>query len=253
MKKIFNVFLVLLLFSVQIVNAQNISSEPKKDIVKGIIENQITVKNGSVIFIDDMKIQNYISNIGMKILNANKIDKRMAFVFHKKDAKIKGEPSLTRRQIVVYKDDIKFVADDSELAAYLAREIAKCASSYDGMWNGFVSSAQIKLAPKKFELYFDKRAVDYMVAAGYNPLALITFINKSYEQKRFDKISNHNLTSKRLANIYEYIYTKYPVFLADNEYINNEAYQNFLLNSLENRKKLHEKIKTGSRERINYE
>ena len=60
MKKIFNVFLVLLLFSVQIVNAQNISSEPKKDIVKGIIENQITVKNGSGIFIDDMKIQNYI-------------------------------------------------------------------------------------------------------------------------------------------------------------------------------------------------
>ncbi len=253
MKKLFSIFLILLLFNVQDVNAQEILSEFKNDIVKSIIENKITVQDGSSILIDDIKIQNYISNVGLKILNANKIDKRMTFVFHRKDAKIKGEPSLTRRQIIIYKNDIKFVADDAELAAYLSREIAKGVESYDGIWNGVVSSAQMKLAPKKFEIFFDKRAVDYMVTAGYNPLALITFMNKSYEQKRFDKISNHNLTSKRLAYIYEYIYTKYPYFLADNEYIKNESYQNFLLNSIENRKKLHEKIKAGSKERINYE
>ena len=92
-----------------------------------------------------------------------------------------------------------------------------------------------------------------MVMAGYNPLGMITYMNKSYPQKRFDKFARTNLTSKRLANIYEYIYTKYPSFLADNKYIKNEAYQHFLLSSVENRKKLQEKIETKSKKAVKYE
>jgi hypothetical protein len=61
------------------------------------------------------------------------------------------------------------------------------------------------------------------------------------------------LTSKRLANVYEYIYTKYPYYLKNNEYITNEAYQNFLLTSVENRKKLQDKVRTGSKKEIKYE
>ena len=92
-----------------------------------------------------------------------------------------------------------------------------------------------------------------MVNAGYNPLGLITFIQKSCPQKRFDTISTQNLASKRLAIIYEYIYTKYPYFLANNAYIENEHYQNFLLSSQENRRMLQEKIKTGSKKELKYE
>ena len=62
-----------------------------------------------------------------------------------------------------------------------------------------------------------------------------------------------NLASKRLAIIYEYIYTKYPYFLANNAYIENEHYQNFLLSSQENRRMLQEKIKTGSKKELKYE
>ena len=80
-----------------------------------------------------------------------------------------------------------------------------------------------------------------MVKAGYNPLGLITYINKTCPQARQDKISGSNLTSRRLAYIYEKIYTQYPNFLVNNAYINNEYYQNFLLTSLENRKKVAEK------------
>ena len=82
-----------------------------------------------------------------------------------------------------------------------------------------------------------------MVKAGYNPLGLITYINKSFPQARQDRFSSTNLTSKRLAYIYERIYTQYPNFLINNTYINNENYQNFLLTSLENRKKVVEKSK----------
>ena len=92
-----------------------------------------------------------------------------------------------------------------------------------------------------------------MVKAGYNPIALITFINKAFPQHYQDVISNKNLTSKRLAVIYEYIYTKYPYYLANNEYFENPHYQNFLLNSAYNRKLLETKVKNKSRENLKYE
>ena len=63
----------------------------------------------------------------------------------------------------------------------------------------------------------------------------------------------HNPASKRMAIIYEYIYMNYPYYLANNPYFENINYQNFLLNSVENRAKLKEKIETGSTEKVKYE
>jgi hypothetical protein len=91
-----------------------------------------------------------------------------------------------------------------------------------------------------------------MVNAGYNPLALITILNKIGKQYRFDIFSNHTLASRRMMLIYEYIYTKYPSILVENEYKDNIYYQNFLLTSRNNRMKLLEKVKSGSTKRINY-
>ena len=125
--------------------------------------------------------------------------------------------------------------------------------SYSGMWGGRIDSLQIAASSKKFEVVADKRAVDYMIKANYNPLALIAHINKTCPQKRSDKISRHNLTSKRMMYIYEYITYKYPEILANNEYLNNKHYQNFLLTSVSNRGKLEEKIRTKSTKAIKYE
>ena len=201
----------------------------------------------------EITIQNQVSNIGMNILNANKIDKRIIFTESTEDKKLKGAPELTKRQIIVYDDTLKYAEYEDEVAALLSRKISDALKSFDGAWGGAVSAAQVKMAPKKYELVADKRAVDFMVKAGYNPLGLITFINKSCPQKRYDRFSNHNLTSKRLANIYEYIFTKYPYFLANNTYITNPAYQNFLLNSIKNRKLLESKIRSKSYDKVNYE
>ena len=203
----------------------------------------------------EQSIQSRINDIGSKLLNANKIDKRIIFVYDEqaKDTFLKINPELTRRQVVVYGSEYKFIQNDDELAAYLARGILITAKSYEGLFNGYLSAFELKAAPKKFELAADKRAVDFMVNAGYHPVGLITFIQKSCPQKRFDRFSNKNLTSKRLAHIYEYIYTKYPYYLANNPYYENEHYQNFLLTSMENRKMLEEKIKTGSKEELPYE
>ena len=75
-----------------------------------------------------------------------------------------------------------------------------------------------------------------------------------FPQARQDKISSNNLTSKRLAYIYERIYKNYPYYLENNEYIENEHYQNFLLNSQENRNKLEEQIKNKDfKKKVKYE
>ncbi len=201
----------------------------------------------------DMPIQKKINEIGFRILNANMLDKHITFSYNSKDVLIKGDSTVLKRQITLFGKDLKHLESDDEVAAFLSREISNARKSFDGSLGGFVDSMQIKMAPKKYEIVSDLRAVDYMVKAGYNPLGLITFINKAYPQARQDTISTHNLSSKRMMHIYERIYTKYPIFISNNSYINNEYYQNFLLNSSENRKKLQAKIKNNSNERIKYE
>ena len=92
-----------------------------------------------------------------------------------------------------------------------------------------------------------------MVKAGYNPLGMIVVLNKILDDQRYDWHLTHPLGSKRLATIYEYIYTKYPQYLVQNEYKDNLIYQNFLLTSRENRHKFEEKIKSGSTKKIKYQ
>lgn len=200
-------------------------------------------------------IQSRIDNVGTTLLNYNKIPHRIIFVYDKKEKKnlISLDKDLTSRQVVVYDGLYKSVQTDDELAAMLAREISAAVKSYSGIWGGTLDSVQVALGSKKFETVADKRAVDYMVNSGYNPLALIVFINKTCPQKRFDRFSRHNLTSKRLARIYEYITYKYPQYLENNDYVNNKYYQNFLLTSLSNRRKLEEKIKNRSTEEVDYD
>lgn len=234
MKKIVGIFALLCLFLLA-------------NIVKAETENGISARIERT-----RNIQEHISDIGYKILNANKIESRMVFMYSPQGKKIDTAPELRNRQIIIYDNKIQFANSDDEIAAMLSREICKTAESYiDG--KGVVTSAQVKMAPKKYEIFFDKRAVDFMVNAGYNPLGMITYLHKTYPQKRQDKVSRSNLTSKRLANVYEYIYTRYPYYLKNNEYLTNKVYQNFLLTSIDNRKKLQEKVRTNSKKEIKYE
>ncbi len=204
-------------------------------------------------YLHDMPVQKRINETGFRILNANKIGKHIVFSYNNKEALVKGDPAVIKRQIVIYDKDLKQAETDDELAALIAREISNSRKTFDGALGGFMSSLQVKMAPKKYEVVADKRAVDYLVYAGYNPLGLITYINKAYPQARQDVVSRRNLTSKRLMYIYEKIYFEYPYYLAQNEYINNPYYQNFLLNSIDNRRKLEQKIKNRAVGRVNYE
>lgn len=200
-------------------------------------------------------IQARVDKIGTDILNSNQITKRVIFAYDEAEkSKFRlMDKTLTHRQVVLYSGIYRFIQSDDELAAALSRDIAIAIKSYSGMWGGKIDSIQVSLSPKKFETVADKRAVDFMVNAGYNPLALIVFINKTCPQRKGDLISKHNLTSKRLARIYEYITYKYPQYLENNEYIGNMYYQNFLLTSIKNRRKLQEKVENHWSGDLRYE
>lgn len=198
----------------------------------------------------DGQMQDYISNIGFKILNANHIEKRMVF-YYKPDAKsINACTKYRDRSIDFYRGAATYLNSEDEYAAILSHEISHGADYYDGILKGYFSSFSYTLSPKKYENKADKRAVDYMVKAGYNPVAFIVVMNKIMSQERYDIFSTHSLTSRRMMYVYEYIYNKYPEYLANNEYKNNVYYQNFLLTSRTNRVKFQNKIENPNNKKI---
>ncbi len=200
------------------------------------------------------ELQERMNSVGFSILNANRIEKRLTFMainrVYTRD--FWTDVSSVNRIVWVKPVIIPYIDNDDELAAVLSHSIAHGVDTYEGIIRGYISILNYWVSPNKYDLKADKLAVDYMVNADYNPLALITIMNKIGKQYRFDIFSNHTLVSRRMMLIYEYIYTKYPSILVDNEYKDNIYYQNFLLTSRNNRMKLLEKIESGSTKKINY-
>jgi len=199
-------------------------------------------------------LQTRMNSVGFRILNSNRIEKRFTFMainrVYTRD--FWTDVSSVNRIVWVKPVVIPYIDSDDELAAILSHSIAHGVDSYEGVLRGYISILNYWVAPNKYDLKADKLAVDYMINAGYNPLAIITILNKIGKQYRFDAFSNHTLVSRRMMLIYEYIYTKYPSILVENEYKDNIYYQNFLLTSRNNRMLLLEKVKSGSTKKVNY-
>lgn len=193
-----------------------------------------------------------VSKIGYTILNSNRIPYKMTFSI-KNDKAVNAWTYYIDNQIVITNSLIDSLDNEDELAAIIAHEISHGVDYRQGVLKGYFSYLGTKLNSKKYEYKADKRAVDYVVKAGYNPVAMIVALNLIAPQERFDWASTHPLTSRRMAKLYEYIYTKYPQYLVQNPYKDNIVYQNFLLTSRENRAKLEEKIKNNSKRNLKYQ
>lgn len=203
---------------------------------------------------NEAQLQKRMNEVGFNILNSNRIDKRMIFmVINRVYTRDRwADVSSVNRTVWIKPTILPYIDSDDELAGILAHQISHGVDTYDGLLRGYLSILSYWVAPNKYDLLADKRAVDYMVNAGYNPLAYIVILNKIMQQYRYDIFSNHTLVTRRMMLIYEYIYHKYPYILADNEYKDNIYYQNFLLVSRNNRLKLQGKLESGSSKKINY-
>ena len=197
------------------------------------------------------KQEKHVSEIGFRLLNANGIPTRAIFILDN-SREINAYCSNFNRSIVICRGIYTRCESDDELAAIIGHEISHSVDSYKGLFRGAISYLNSWVTPRKYEYKADKRAVDYMVNAGYNPVAMIIVMNKNFPQKRYEVFSTHPLSTRRMMEVYEYIYKKYPEYLVHNEYRNNPIYQNFLLTSKENRAKFQEKIKTNSDKKVRY-
>ncbi len=199
-------------------------------------------------------LQKRMNEVGFNILNANRIERRMIFmVINRVYTRDRwADVSSVNRTVWIKPTILPYLDSDDELAGILAHQISHGVDTYDGILRGYISILNYWVSPNKYDMMADKKAVDYMVNAGYNPLGYIVILNKIMQQYRYDVFSNHTLVSRRMMKIYEYIYQKYPSILADNEYKDNIYYQNFLLTSRQNRLMLQQKVESGSKKKLNY-
>lgn len=187
--------------------------------------------------------QRAVMETGFRLLNANGYEERMTF-FYTVESKPKVKISNRSKRITVTKGVMPYIDNQDEMAAVLSTAMAHLMD----IQSGFFTRFSISFSPRKYEVKADKKAVDLMVNAGYNPVGLINLINKTdKEPSWFEYNIFHHNGSERTAYIYHYIYEKYPLFIAKNEYLEKPVYQNFLYATKADRKKVRliqqEKIK----------
>lgn len=173
-----------------------------------------------------------IDSIGMNLIQANKINKRFTFNFTSiglqgafplmLDTSYSNDMNLhNNRTISLYFSDYSKMTSNDEIAALIAHDLAQGVHSYTGVLNGQFMFTKNGYCPfnyiaKKNELNFDKKSVDYLVNAGYNPVAIITMLDKTGAEWRGTFWGRHNKTQKRINNVYKYISQKYPQYLNSN-------------------------------------
>jgi predicted Zn-dependent protease len=204
---------------------------------------------------------NEINRIGTKLKLANNINEQIVFNVSEKDEA--NATTNINNQIDVYQGLLQYVETEDELAFVIGHEIGHvekthvkktmirnvlittvgvagatlatygiAGNSAKATKSGAVligSSAVGALAGKKVsrnqETASDLASIDYMVNAGYNPLATISILNK-ISGNYFDLLSDHPSGEKRIKKAYQYISKKYPQYI--DEGYNSTSYQRAL-------------------------
>src|SRR5574344_2857996 len=237
MKKFF-IFIFVLTF---MYSGMGVFAEDSIDVndVSSVTMKNFWEKNG--------KKEQKVIEVGTKILNANKINKRIAFQKNRSLKTINACSYLSNKTVVIYYGILPYIDNDDELAYVLSHEIAHALDAYGGP----LKWMNMRFNSKAYETKADLIGIDLMAKAGYNPIAAITMANKSFPEDYWDIwiFTTHPKTSVRLMDMYKYIYVKYPWALKS-EMTNNINYQNFLNSSAKEIKEFlqHEqerKIKQG--------
>lgn len=195
---------------------------------------------------DQAAMQKKLNNIAYVLIKKNNLPTGITI---KASAEANANAySNINKEIYVYKGLLDLTSDDAELAAVLSHEmghiinghcakqtilnsvIANMAGSVKtetaGQAIGVAAAQQISTTKlsRKDEFEADVTAIDLMVNAGYNPLAMVSLLNKMNDGSNFDLIATHPSSEKRIMNAYDYIAYTYPT-LAKKGY-NSTAYNN---------------------------
>ena len=165
-----------------------------------------------------------VQNVSRRIIHANSLKRAPVYVVRKK---VRAEVycNIYSKKIIMTQGVLQYLSNDDELAFLLAQQLAFVQEPYDGI----IKMAAISVNHKKYMYKADLRAIDYMVKAGFNPVAAIIAGNKLFAEPIWDWGFTYRepAGSKRLLKMYEYIYKKYPSYL-DSNMANNAVFVDFV-------------------------
>lgn len=187
-----------------------------------------------------------VNTIGNKIINANGIGQNITFKVSDQ-ADVNAYANINK-EVYVYRGLLEYVSNDDELAGVISHELGHILNGHcakQGVLNTGVNilanaTAQVtnttvagigqQLASSKIsrkdEFEADLTGVDLMTKAGYNPLAMISVLNKICGNY-IDIMQTHPSGEKRLLNIYNYVEYNYPAKLKTG--FNSDSYKKALL------------------------
>lgn len=184
-----------------------------------------------------------VNTIGQKILKANSLPTQVEFKVSDEDH-VNAYATIDK-QVYVYKGLLEFVQDDTELAAVISHELGHIINGHcarqtilSAVMSDVVTTAtagtnlsetsniaqnlvSLKMS-RNDEYEADITGAELMQTAGYNPLGMISVLNKICENS-IDVFSTHPSGEKRLMNIYNYMVYVYPD-LAKKTY-NSDSYK----------------------------
>ncbi len=190
----------------------------------------------------------HINDICDKLLEENKIDTKV-WVRLRKTNKVNAYANMSR-EIIVFSGLVKICENDDELAGVIAHELGHLVNAHVYKLNAVnaivYTSLQVagempivalpaviayKAGLKKWmrldEYESDVTAVDLLVGAGYNPLGMISILQKITGDKYADFLSTHPSGEKRTLYIYDYIAKAYPQYIEKG--FDTESFEEFLI------------------------
>lgn len=171
-----------------------------------------------------------VNTIGQKLLVKNNLPTKITFKVMETD-EINAFANADK-EIYVFTGLLKFVDSDDELAAVIAHEIGHIVNNHvakQNVINTMTSTAiynanidarlkvganiannmtMLKMS-RTDEYEADITGTDLITKAGYNPLAMVSLLNK-ISGNYVDLISTHPSGDKRTMNVFDYITYTYP-------------------------------------------
>ena len=208
----------------------------------------ILLLSTNLVFAEDWNSENAlkrVNTIGNKIVQANGVKHTIEFKVSD-EADINAYANLNK-EVYVYRGLLEYVTDDQELAAVISHEVGHIVNGHckkQGVLGTGINLIAYKAAQtmnqtavavgqqlanskmsRNDEFEADLTGADLMTKAGYNPLAMISVLNKICGNY-VDIFETHPSGEKRLLNIYNYVEYNYPNKITTG--FNTESYQKAL-------------------------